>query len=162
MTLQSEDMGKLVALSDLSQYPGGPTVLWSGEEVFVARTFGVADCLVEVRHLDGRNGTWARSCFRPAHREAQPETDGGGEIDAIVKRITGHARATGAAWLEADVYDLVRAFLRDTPEGQTEEADREVIATAVFDCPEIRGEFDMATARKVADYILAALASKGV
>lgn len=39
--------------------------------------------------------------------------------------------------------------------------DREAVATAVFDCPEIRGEIDMETARKIAERILAALPSSG-
>lgn len=79
MTLQSEDMGKLVtALVDAVEGPPGYGTLRNADGVRLKD------------HPAWVSVYLAARAFRPAHREAQPETDGGGEDDAasaLVKEL---------------------------------------------------------------------------
>lgn len=219
MSLQSEDMGKLVAgQSVLRRDDGGLHVFQraksppsrlictrsmsgSVERFYAPERF----TLVGSRGSDGWiEGEWDESpaglfkgeyryfdhsverglsdevcwssviAFRPAHREAQPETDGCGEItvDRLaqeIRRVDG-SHSLGAGALAEALMPFLQA-LQPTPEGQTEGAvdavqiknDLAVIGKAInlwTPAPQPLRELG-----SVAGYVLnslAALASKGV
>lgn len=97
MTLQSEDMGKLVAGPDgWIEWSGGPRPHLPATVVDVRLRDGrsessIVSAFARWQHIQSGNDIIA---FRPAHREAQPETDGGGEDD--VRFALGALRAAKA------------------------------------------------------------------
>lgn len=63
-----------------------------------------------------------------------------------------------SSWIAPAMHagDAYAAMIKEIPTVVPTMPNRDGIAERIFDCPEVRGEFDMETARKVADFILAA------
>lgn len=93
MTLQSEDMGKLVA--EISAVPLPEQV-----QKFTPSLLSVKDLLAPALIVSIAE---AVSRFRPAHREAQPETDGGGEVDyrSLLENLLARIHRDGGHHIEA-------------------------------------------------------------